>query len=92
MAGETKFFITAPFMIVGARPARSRIHPSIAVTVDLPLVPATAEQVALITDDLAEAGVPLARAHEVHAVGGLAPGERQHHLPRRRGGERQPRR
>jgi 4-hydroxy-tetrahydrodipicolinate synthase len=34
----------------------------------LPLVPATAEQVALIADDLAEAGVPLARAHDVLAV------------------------
>jgi hypothetical protein len=32
------------------------------------------EQVKLITDDLAEAGVPLARAHEVLAVGGPAPG------------------
>jgi len=30
----------------------------------LPLPPATAEQVAAITDDLAEAGVPLVRAHE----------------------------
>src|SRR5689334_8429890 len=33
----------------------------------LPLPPATAEQVAAIADDLAEAGVPLARAHEVLA-------------------------
>jgi len=30
----------------------------------LPLPPATAEQVTAIADDLAEAGVPLARAHE----------------------------
>ena len=34
-----KFFITAPFMIVGWRPVASRIQPSIPVTVDLPLVP-----------------------------------------------------
>ena len=34
----------------------------------LPLVPATPEQVGLITDDLAEAGVALARAHELLAV------------------------
>jgi 4-hydroxy-tetrahydrodipicolinate synthase len=33
----------------------------------LPLPPATPEQVAAIADDLAEAGVPLARAHEVLA-------------------------
>jgi 4-hydroxy-tetrahydrodipicolinate synthase len=33
----------------------------------LPQVPATPEQVAAIADDLAEAGVPLARAHEVLA-------------------------
>jgi hypothetical protein len=45
LAGEAKFFITAPFMIVGARPAAWRIQPSIAVTVDLPLVPATATPV-----------------------------------------------
>jgi 4-hydroxy-tetrahydrodipicolinate synthase len=39
----------------------------------LPQVPATAEQVAAIADDLAEAGVPLARAHDVLAeVGALA--------------------
>jgi 4-hydroxy-tetrahydrodipicolinate synthase len=34
----------------------------------LPLPPATAEQVAAIADDLAEAGVPLTRAHDVAAV------------------------
>jgi 4-hydroxy-tetrahydrodipicolinate synthase len=33
----------------------------------LPLVPATVEQVTAIADDLAEAGVPLARAHELLA-------------------------
>jgi 4-hydroxy-tetrahydrodipicolinate synthase len=39
----------------------------------LPQVPATAEQVAAIADDLAEAGVPLSRAHDVLAeVGALA--------------------
>src|SRR3954469_13683532 len=41
----------------------------------LPLPPATAEQVAAIADDLAEAGVPLARAHDVTAGGpGCHPG------------------
>ena len=34
----------------------------------LPLVPATPEQVAAIADDLAEAGVPLVRAHELLAA------------------------
>jgi hypothetical protein len=34
-----KFFITAPFMTVGSRPARCRIQPIIPVVVDLPLVP-----------------------------------------------------
>jgi 4-hydroxy-tetrahydrodipicolinate synthase len=34
----------------------------------LPLPPATAQQVAAIADDLAEAGVPLTRAHDVAAV------------------------
>ena len=36
-----KLFMTAPFRIVGLRPARSNIHPTIPVVVDLPLVPAT---------------------------------------------------
>ena len=42
----------------------------------LPLPPATAEQVAAIADDLAEAGVPLARAHDMAggAVVGGTPG------------------
>ena len=38
----TKFFITAPFMTVGSRPASCRIQPIMPVTVDLPLVPPTA--------------------------------------------------
>ena len=38
----------------------------------LPLPPATVEQVAAIADDLAEAGVPLARAHDV--AGGVVDG------------------
>ena len=38
----------------------------------LPLPPATEEQVAAIADDLAEAGVPLARAHDV--AGGVVDG------------------
>ena len=38
----------------------------------LPLPPATVEQVAAIADDLAEAGVPLARAHDV--TGGVVDG------------------
>ena len=37
----TKFFITAPFITVGCRPARCRIQPIMPVVVDLPLVPAT---------------------------------------------------
>jgi hypothetical protein len=36
-----KFFISAPFMIVGFFPARCRIQPSMPTVVDLPLVPAT---------------------------------------------------
>jgi 4-hydroxy-tetrahydrodipicolinate synthase len=42
----------------------------------LPLPPATAEQIAAIADDLAEAGVPLARALDVGGgvVGGGTPG------------------
>ncbi len=38
----TKFFITAPFMIVGSRPAACKIQPIMPVVVDLPLVPPTA--------------------------------------------------
>ena len=34
-----KFFITAPFMIVGSRPAWVMIQPVMPVTVDLPEVP-----------------------------------------------------
>ena len=37
----TKFFITAPFITVGSRPARCRIQAIMPVVVDLPLVPAT---------------------------------------------------
>ena len=40
--GETKFFITAPFITVGWRWQAWRIQPIIPVTVDLPLVPPTA--------------------------------------------------
>ena len=36
-----KFFMSAPFMIVGRLPARSRIQPIMPTVVDLPLVPAT---------------------------------------------------
>ncbi len=36
-----KFFMSAPFMIVGPFPARCRIHPIMPTVVDLPLVPAT---------------------------------------------------
>ena len=36
-----KFFISAPFMIVGLFPARCRIQPIMPTVVDLPLVPAT---------------------------------------------------
>jgi len=43
--GATKFFITAPFMIVGSVPARSMIQPVMPVTVDLPLVPPIAIEV-----------------------------------------------
>ena len=42
VSASTKFFITAPFMIVGSPPAWVRIQPIIPVTVDLPLVPPTA--------------------------------------------------
>ena len=38
---SAKFFITAPFMTVGLRPARCRIQAIMPVTVDFPLVPAT---------------------------------------------------
>ena len=37
-----KFFMIAPFMIVGSRPACCRIQPIMPVVVDLPLVPPTA--------------------------------------------------
>ena len=37
----TKFFISAPFMIVGLFPAQCRIQPIMPTVVDLPLVPAT---------------------------------------------------
>ena len=37
-----KFFITAPFITVGSRPAWCMIHAIIPVTVDLPEVPPTA--------------------------------------------------
>ena len=40
-SASAKFFITAPFMTVGARPARCRIQAIMPVMVDLPLVPAT---------------------------------------------------
>ena len=36
-----KFFMSAPFMIVGFFPARCKIQPSMPTVVDLPLVPAT---------------------------------------------------
>ena len=36
-----KFFMSAPFMIVGLLPARCRIQPIMPTVVDLPLVPAT---------------------------------------------------
>ena len=36
-----KFFMSAPFMIVGLFPARCRIQPIMPTVVDLPLVPAT---------------------------------------------------
>ena len=38
---EVKFFISAPFTIVGFLPARCRIQPIMPVVVDFPLVPAT---------------------------------------------------
>ena len=41
-----KFFISAPFMMVGSSPARAEIQPIMAVVVDLPLVPATPTLVA----------------------------------------------
>ena len=41
-SSATKFFITAPFMIVGSSPASVNIQPIMPVTVDLPLVPPTA--------------------------------------------------
>jgi hypothetical protein len=41
VSGMMKFFITAPFMTVGSRPALWRIQPIIPVVVDFPLVPAT---------------------------------------------------
>jgi hypothetical protein len=42
ISGVMKSFITAPFMIVGSRPAASRIQPIMPVVVDFPLVPPTA--------------------------------------------------
>src|SRR3546814_17485789 len=39
VASSAKLRITAPFITVGRAPARSRIQPSIPVTVDFPLVP-----------------------------------------------------
>src|SRR6266481_2770907 len=40
-SAATKFFISAPFMIVGFFPARCRIQPIMPTVVDFPLVPAT---------------------------------------------------
>ena len=42
ISGVMKFFIMAPFMMVGSRPASCRIQPIMPVVVDLPLVPPTA--------------------------------------------------
>ena len=44
-SGATKFFITAPFIMVGSRPQRVKIQPIIPVTVLLPDVPPTAMEV-----------------------------------------------
>ena len=52
-SGLAKFFITAPFMIVGSRPAASMIQPVIPVTVLLPLVPPTAIRTGAALNSLA---------------------------------------
>ena len=40
-SAATKFFMSAPFMMVGLFPARCRIQPIMPTVVDFPLVPAT---------------------------------------------------
>jgi hypothetical protein len=44
-SASAKFFITAPFITVGLRPAECRIQATMPVMVDLPLVPATPTEV-----------------------------------------------
>ena len=57
-SGETKFFITAPFMTVGWRWSAWRIQPIMPVTVDLPLVPPTATLVCAALSSLASSCGP----------------------------------
>ena len=49
-----KFFMSAPFMIVGLFPARCRIQPIMPTVVDLPLVPATPTPKAAAVEELGE--------------------------------------
>ncbi len=61
-SGDAKFFITAPFMIVGSRAAWVSIHPVIPVTVDLPLVPPMAMPTSAALNKVARSSARLIRA------------------------------
>ena len=61
-SSATKFFITAPFMIVGSRPASVNIQPIMPVTVDLPLVPPIATLRGAVLNRLARSSARVMRA------------------------------
>jgi len=68
MSGVTKFFITAPFMMVGSRPARCRTHPAMPVVVDLPLVPPMAMPVGAALNSSANSSARVMRASPSRAA------------------------
>ena len=59
-----KFFMIAPFMIVGSRPACCRIQPIMPVVVDLPLVPPTRDA---LRRGIEELGEQFRAPHQGHA-------------------------